>query len=127
MTTPGVLLVDDNEDCLIIYGSTLRHAGYTVWTAVDGIEGLAHAMDKKPGLILLDIGMPRMNGLEALDQLKANPHTAEIPVVAVSARIGREQFQELGIAGFTEVLLKPVTPAAILETVQRHLPIASQS
>jgi two-component system chemotaxis response regulator CheY len=125
MTAPGVLLVDDNEDCRIIYGSTLRHAGYTVWTAVDGVEGLAHAVEKKPGLILLDIGMPRMNGLEALEQLKLNPQTAEIPVIAVSARIGKEQFQELGIAGFSEVLLKPVTPAAILETVQRHLPMAS--
>src|SRR3954465_4741256 len=115
MTAPTVLLVDDNEDCRIIYESTLRHAGYTVWTALDGMEGVASAIERNPGLILLDIGMPRMNGLEALEELKRNPHTAEIPVIAVSARIGREHFDELGIAGFTEVLLKPVTPGRILE------------
>lgn len=123
MSEPLVLLVDDNEDCRIIYGSTLRHAGYAVQTADDGLECLASAAERKPSLILLDIGMPHMDGMTALGKLKANPETAEIPVIAVSARVGRDQHETVMKAGFTEVLLKPITPGEILASVKRHLPL----
>ena len=125
MSTPVVLLVDDNEDCRIIYGSTLRHAGYTVRTANDGVQCLEHAAEYRPDLILLDIGMPRMDGMEAIGRLKLDPRTAEIPVVAVSARVGKDQHEAVLGAGFSEVLLKPITPAEILASVQRHLPIGN--
>jgi CheY-like chemotaxis protein len=123
MTNPVVLLVDDNEDCRIIYGSTLRHAGYTVHTAIDGYQCLDMAATSVPDLILLDIGMPRMDGMEALGKLKGNPTTTDIPVVAVSARVSTDQQERVLKAGFTEVLLKPVAPAQILATVQRLVPI----
>jgi CheY-like chemotaxis protein len=123
MTTPVVLLVDDNEDCRIIYGSTLRHAGYAVRTAMDGFQCLDSVAESAPDLILLDIGMPRMDGLETLERLKQNPETMGIPVVAVSARVGKDQHDEVLKAGFAEVLLKPVTPAQILDSVQRHVPL----
>lgn len=123
MTTPVVLLVDDNEDCRIIYGSTLRHAGYTVRTAVDGIQCLDSVAESPPDLILLDIGMPRMDGMEALERLKENPRTVEIPVVAVSARVNHDQHALVLRAGFAEVLLKPITPADILASVRRILPL----
>lgn len=123
MTSPVVLLVDDNEDSRIIFGSTLRHAGYTVWTANDGLEGLESARVNRPGLILLDIGMPVMDGMEALQKLKADPRTSGIPVVAVSARVGRDEQDIVLRLGFAEVLLKPITPGDILASVKRHLPI----
>ena len=123
MSTPVVLLVDDNEDCRIIYGSALRHAGYSVRTADDGLECLASAEASLPDLILLDIGMPRMDGMQALEELKRNPRTNRIPVVAVSARVGRDQHERVLEAGFSEVLLKPITPGDILASVQRHLPL----
>jgi CheY-like chemotaxis protein len=124
MSTPVVLLVDDNEDCRIIYGSTLRHAGYTVRTAADGIQCLESTADLKPDLILMDIGMPRMDGMEALERLRQDPRTTEIPVVAVSARVGKDQQEAVLSAGFAEVLLKPITPGDILASVQRLLPLA---
>jgi chemosensory pili system protein ChpA (sensor histidine kinase/response regulator) len=123
MSVPVVLLVDDNEDCRIIYGSTLRHAGYTVRTACDGLQCLESVAEEVPDLILLDIGMPRMDGMEALERLKKDPHTNGIPVVAVSARVGHDQQASVLKAGFTEVLLKPITPSDILESVKRHLPL----
>jgi CheY-like chemotaxis protein len=123
MKAPLVLLVDDNEDCRIIYGSTLAHAGYAVKTAEDGLECLASASEVRPDLILLDIGMPRMDGMEALGKLKQNPETAGIPVIAVSARVGTDQHDAVLRAGFTEVLLKPITPSDILASVKRHLPL----
>jgi CheY-like chemotaxis protein len=125
MTAPVVLLVDDNEDCRIIYGSTLRHAGYTVRTASDGFQCLASVAESTPDLILLDIGMPRMDGMEALERLKKDPRTADIPVVAVSARVGKDQQESVRGSGFTEVLLKPITPSEILASVQRHLPLGA--
>ena len=120
-----VLLVDDNEDCRIIYGSTLRHAGYRVRTATDGFQCLASVAENAPDLILLDISMPRMDGMEALERLKDDPRTTLIPVVAVSARVGKDQHEYVLNAGFTEVLLKPITPSEILASVQRHLPLAN--
>jgi CheY-like chemotaxis protein len=125
MNVPVVLLVDDNEDCRIIYGSTLRHAGYTVRTAEDGFQCLASATTEKPDLILLDIGMPRMDGMEALAELKRDPRTTSIPVVAVSARVNKDQHEAVLQAGFSEVLLKPITPGEILASVKRHLPLES--
>ena len=123
MSAPVVLLVDDNEDCRIIYGSTLRHAGYTVRIAKDGVQCLESAAESKPDLILLDIGMPRMDGMEALERLKGDPRTTGIPVVAVSARVNKEQHEVVLEAGFSEVLLKPISPSEILASVQRHVPI----
>jgi CheY-like chemotaxis protein len=123
MSTPVVLLVDDNEDCRIIYGSTLRHAGYEVRMANDGLQCLEHAAREVPDLILLDIGMPRMDGMEALERLKQDPRTTNVPVVAVSARVNKDQHAGVLNAGFTEVLLKPITPADILATVKRHVPL----
>ena len=123
MSAPVVLLVDDNEDCRIIYGSTLRHAGYQVRTANDGYQCLESAASERPDLILLDIGMPRMDGMEALERLKKNPTTTAIPVVAVSARVNKDQHEAVLKAGFCEVLLKPITPADILASVQRHAPL----
>lgn len=117
-----VLLVDDNEDCRIIYGSTLRHAGYTVELAVNGEECVEQARANPPGLILLDLGMPRMDGRAAIRKLKADPATADIPVVAVSARVNLDQRRETLDDGFTDVLLKPLTPADVLATVERLLP-----
>ncbi|MEO5568746.1 MAG: response regulator [Gemmatimonadaceae bacterium] len=124
MNAPVVLLVDDNEDCRIIYGAALRHAGYTVRTANDGFQCLDSAADARPDLILLDIGMPRMDGMETLERLKGDPVTSGIPVVAVSARVGRDQHDAALSAGFSEVLLKPITPGEILASVQRHFPLS---
>ena len=123
MDSRVVLVVDDNEDSRIIYGSALRHAGYAVHTANDGIQGVESAVANAPDLILLDISMPRLDGMQALAQLKDNPRTAAIPVVAVSARVNKEQHDAVLRAGFSEVLLKPITPARILESVKRFVPL----
>lgn len=123
MDTPVVLVVDDNEDSRIIYGSTLRHVGYQVRTANDGVQCVESASREAPDLILLDISMPRMDGMEALARLKEDPRTSEIPVVAVSARVGQDQHAAVLEAGFREVLLKPITPADVLASVRRILPL----
>ena len=123
MDSPVVLVVDDNEDSRIIYGSALRHAGYAVRTANDGVQCVESAVANAPDLILLDISMPRLDGMQALEQLKTDPRTSTIPVVAVSARVNKEPHDTVLKAGFSEVLLKPITPAKILESVKRFVPL----
>ena len=123
MDSPVVLVVDDNEDSRIIYGSALRHAGYAVRTANDGVQCVESAVANAPDLILLDISMPRLDGMQALEQLKTDPRTSTSPVVAVSARVNKEQHDTVLKAGFSEVLLKPITPAKILESVKRFVPL----
>lgn len=76
-----ILVVDDNKDFLEIFSMKLTHAGFEVTTANSGKEGIQKASEKHPDLILLDVEMPEMNGLETLAKLKENPVTASLRVV----------------------------------------------
>ena len=81
-----VLVVDDNQDNVEIIRSILLRQGFDVRVAGDGESALHAVHEKAPDLILLDIMMPGINGLEVLDRLKANPRTASLPVILVTAR-----------------------------------------
>lgn len=78
-----MLLVDDDPDIRMMYGGRLCADGFEVALAADGLQALA-AVDGRPDVILLDLRMPGMNGLEVLDELKRNPRTADVPVVMLS-------------------------------------------
>ena len=79
-----ILLVEDEVLILRMYEKIFSFEGYTVVTAVDGLDGLAKAKSENPALILLDIMMPKMDGLRVLEQLKADPTTKDIPVVVLT-------------------------------------------
>jgi len=79
-----VLLIEDEVLILRMYEKIFSFEGFGVITAVDGIEGLEKAKTEKPNLILLDIMMPKMDGLRVLEQLKAEPLTKDIPVVVLT-------------------------------------------
>lgn len=117
-----VLLVDDSEDCRIIYSAALAFAGYTVLTARDGAEGVRLAADALPDLVLMDIEMPVLNGFDALRLLRAREPTRNIKVMALTARASSHQQSELKGAGFDDVLLKPITPMLVVEAVERRIP-----
>jgi CheY-like chemotaxis protein len=80
-----VLLVEDYEDTRKIYSTYLGHVGMDVLTAADGVEGIAKARAFKPDLIVMDLGLPGMDGLEAARHLKADPVTSAIPIIALTA------------------------------------------
>ena len=117
-----VLLVDDSEDCRIIYSAALAFAGYTVLTAGDGAEGVRLAADAIPDLVLMDIEMPVLDGINALRLLRAREATRNIQVMALTARASVHQQSELRGAGFDDVLLKPITPKLVVDAVERRLP-----
>jgi len=121
MTTPTILLVEDNPDNRTIYGTILRHVGYNVAEAGSGEEGLRLARELAPSLVLMDVAMPGIDGWEATRILKADPNTAGIPVVALTAHAmteDRRRAEEVGCDGY---LSKPIEPRRVVEEVRRLL------
>lgn len=126
MSSQLVLLVEDNPDNRDIYGTFLRHFGYTVVEAADGAEGVRMAREHLPGLVLMDVGMPVMNGLEATRLLKADPATALIPVVALTAHAMESDREAAAAAGCVDFIAKPAEPSRVLELVRSILrPVAA--
>ena len=116
-----VLLVEENEDNLIIYSTILRHAGLDVEEARDGEAGIAMAIAHHPAVILMDVSIPLIDGWEATRRLKANPQTADIPIIALTAHAlatDREKAIEAGCDGY---IPKPAEPRVVLTAVQRYI------
>lgn len=116
-----ILLVEDHEDNRIVYSTILEHFGYRVLLAGDGAEGVRMARESSPDLVLMDVSIPVMDGWQATAALKADPATARIPVIALTAHAlpaDRQRAEEVGCDGY---LAKPVEPRRVLEEVRRFL------
>lgn len=118
---PLVLIVDDYRDAADMYALYLALAGYEVIIAVDGHEALRLAAQKRPDLILMDLGLPVMDGLEATRRLKEDPATAAIPVVALTAHVYAVQGEAWKHHGFARLLTKPCLPDELVAHVQAVL------
>jgi two-component system, cell cycle response regulator DivK len=119
MSRVTVLIVDDDPDQHTMCGVFLEHAGYAVLHAFDGQEGVEVACAKQPGLVLMDIRMPRMDGITARRVLAADPGTARIPVVAVSADVLTWPERRVLEEGFAGHLPKPCNLERIAALVAR--------
>lgn len=109
MAQAVILVVDDNEDSLRIIQMILRSAGFEVMVARDGQEGLARARETHPELVILDVMMPVMNGLEVLEQLRASPQTSQIPVILLTAKAQDEDVISGYQSGADYYMTKPFT------------------
>ncbi|CAN5735641.1 response regulator [soil metagenome] len=121
MTASTVLLVEDNEDHWTIYRVLLEYVGYQVLLAGEGYEALRKAREEKPHIILMDISIPGIDGWEVTRILKADPDTASIPIVALTAHASeaaRKRCEEVGCDGY---LAKPVEPRRVLAEVERFI------
>jgi two-component system cell cycle response regulator DivK len=116
-----ILLVDDDPDTWYVYSRVLWHAGYQVLEAHDGAEGLAVARDSLPDLIFMDYRMPVMNGWEAVRALKADPRTAHIPVLSMTAYDMGDAGAAAFAAGCDEFLDKPTDPFAVVAAAARWI------
>lgn len=117
--TLRILMVEDQHDNQAIYRLILEHAGYAVLHAWDGREGLRLAREHRPDLILMDISVPLVDGWEATRQLKADPATAGIRVVALTAHAFPADRERAASVGFDDYLSKPVEPTRVLAAVRR--------
>jgi two-component system cell cycle response regulator DivK len=120
-TDQRVLLVEDNEDNRTIYSTVLRHLGFQVIEAVDGVEAVALARSERPDLILMDISIPRMDGWEATRVLREDPSTRDIPIIALTAHALADDRKRATEVGFTSYLTKPVEPNAVVAEVRRWI------
>lgn len=126
-TKKSVLLVEDNEDNAIIYTTILRFGGFDVIEARDGIAGIEAARHHHPALILMDVSIPLMDGLEATRRIKSDPSTASIPVIALTAHALPSDQQRALEAGCDGYIPKPAEPRLVLETVRHYVgePVAA--
>jgi two-component system, cell cycle response regulator DivK len=117
-----ILLVEDNAANRYLVTFLLENKGYTVVHAANGGEAVVAAQNEMPDLILMDIQMPEVDGYEAARRLKAEPHLAHIPIVAVTsyAMAGdREKAVRLGFAGYLE---KPIVTETFISEISRFIP-----
>jgi two-component system cell cycle response regulator DivK len=119
-----VLIVDDNQRNRKLARDVLRAAGFRTIEAASGARGIALAEQHDPDVILMDIGLPDMDGATAVRKLKQSAHTARIPVVALSALpLEGDWFLGAGFAGYLE---KPINVAEFPEQVRRACPASGR-
>lgn len=114
-----ILIVEDNEKNLKLVRDVLQVKGYETLEAGTAEAGLKLARERSPALVLMDIQLPGMSGIDALKALRADPATAAIPVVAITASVMQQDRQEIMRAGFDGFIEKPVNLKNLLDTVQK--------
>ena len=116
-----VLVVDDSPDARELWTVWLQFWGFAVEQAANGLEAVKKARTFQPHLVLMDLWMPIVDGLQATETLKADPHTKDVPVLALSADtfsvVGERAIQ----AGADRFLAKPVSPDALLDAIRDSL------
>ena len=116
-----VLIIEDNEKNMKLVRDVLQVKGYATIEAGTAEDGIRLANERKPDLVLMDIQLPGMNGIEALGVLRADAATAEIPVIAVTASVMQQDRKLITEAGFDGYIGKPINLKEFLATVRKWL------
>jgi DNA-binding response OmpR family regulator len=118
---PRILVVDDDLDSLRLIGMVLHNKGYEVVVAKDGLQALDKALSEELDMVILDVMMPGLSGYEVCRRLRADPRTADIPVLMFTAK-SKVMDKVVGFeCGADEYLTKPIRPAKLVELVQEML------
>jgi two-component system cell cycle response regulator DivK len=120
MTGERILVVEDNEKNMKLFRDVLGATGYRTLEATTGGEAVLLATEQAPDLVLMDIQMPDVDGVEALRRLRADERTATIPVLAVTAQAMHGDRERFLAEGFDGYLSKPVNVRELLGTVLQH-------
>jgi two-component system cell cycle response regulator DivK len=116
-----VLYIEDNYQNRRLVKRLLKQRGYEVLEAEDGLQGIAIAAREKPALILMDINLPGIDGMEATSRLKSSPDLCQIPIVAVTAAAMRGDRERIMAAGCDDYLQKPIDNEELVNTVKRFV------
>jgi len=114
-----VLIIEDNEKNMKLARDVLQVKGYETVEAVTGEEGVKLALQRRPDLVLMDIQLPGINGIDAFRQIRADPKTAHIPIVALTASVTPTDRSQITAAGFDAFIGKPINLKEFLDTVKR--------
>jgi two-component system alkaline phosphatase synthesis response regulator PhoP len=116
-----ILVIEDDPATSRLVDYSLRHEGYEVLTASNGLEGIRKAHAEAPDLIILDVMLPGMDGFEICHRLRAEPDTARLPILMLSAK-AQEIDRDTGLkVGADDYLSKPAAPAEIVSRVEKLL------
>lgn len=119
---PRLLLVDDDPVILRLLQVNFRLEGYGIETASDGAQALASAEARPPDVVVLDMMLPDLSGLEICRRMRALPGLADVPVIFLTGRTEGPDPSEAGLGpGSVDLLAKPFDPAHVVETVRRRL------
>ncbi len=119
-----VLTVDDSKTIRMIVRKAFQPYNCTLVEAENGVEGLAAATKERPNLIVLDITMPVMNGVEMLDRLKGEADLKEIPVIMLTAESGKDNVMNIVKKGIKDYMVKPFKGEELIERVKKIIPLA---
>jgi two-component system cell cycle response regulator DivK len=120
MTGAQVLVVEDNEKNMKLFRDVLQASGYRLLEATTGERAMELAAEHQPNLVLMDIQLPDIDGVQALGRLRADARTASIPVVALTAQAMHGDRQRFLDAGFDAYISKPVDVVEFVNTVKEH-------
>ena len=121
MESAVVLLVEDNEKNMKLLRDVLQASGFETLEATTAEHGIELAAAHRPDLVLMDVQLPGIDGVEALDRLRADQRTAAIPVLAVTAQAMRGDRERFADAGFDGYLAKPVNVLELIDVVKGHV------
>ena len=121
MANELILIVEDNPQGLKLVRDILQIKGYQTLETETGEEGVRLARERRPALILMDIQLPGINGIEALQRLRADPVTSATPVIAVTASVMTQDRSRIMAAGFNGFQSKPISVNQLLATVRETL------
>jgi len=116
-----ILIVEDNELNMKLFHDLIQAHGYNILQTKDGMEALKLARQHKPDLILMDIQLPEVSGLEVTKWIKGDPELHEVPVVAVTAFAMKGDEERIRQGGCEAYLSKPISVAKFMETIRRFL------
>jgi len=126
MPKKRILLVDDDRDFVEMLTDLMETSGYEVLTALSGEEGIEKCKESSPDLILLDIMLPQIDGLDVLYMLRNLYNTKTIPIIIVTGKTEMESFFQAKGFGATDYIMKPFHPEELLALIAKHLPSENQ-
>ena len=124
MSGKTILYVEDNEANRMIVRDLLKRTKYQLIEAHDGEAGVTKALEARPDLVLMDIQLPKISGLDAIRRLRAEAPTATTPIIAITSFALAGDDQKAKAAGATAYIAKPYSPFELLKLIRQHLPEA---
>jgi two-component system cell cycle response regulator DivK len=122
MSSKTILYVEDNEFNLKIVRQLLSRTSYRLIEAMDGEQGVATAQSELPDLILMDIQLPKLSGLDATRRLRADPKTGHIPIIVITSFALSGDSEKSKDAGASAYLAKPYSPRELLQMIRKLVP-----
>ena len=117
-----ILVVEDDLLNRMFYCEVLQREGYEVSEVSDGARVMAKARDFSPELVIMDINLPHVSGIELIERLKADRELSEAPVLAITAYVGKKEEKRIREAGASDYLAKPVSMKTFVSAIERLLP-----